>query len=222
MSECRQCGIYHVGNNILRELGNHDRRRRGVHPMNGFDTHYRSLRIRPRYTHSRHRHRIASSRGYTCGSGSTGSRLGERGRNRESGVRNQAFGYTSGSRLGERGRIRESGVGNQPFGYNYTTGSRLRERDRNRESGFGNQSSGYTTESRLGERDRIRESGVRNQPFGYMGASWRFACKMRPKILPCLQRLEAKESNFLLFLMQYLYCMCLYPMNNCARTRIVH
>ena len=49
-----------------------------------------------------------------------------------------------------------------------------------------------------------------------------FACKMRPKILPCLQRLEAKESDFLLFLMQYLYCMCLYPMNNCARTRIVH
>ena len=38
--------------------------------------------------------------------------------------------------------------------------------------------------------------------------------------MPCLKRLEAKESNFLLFLMQY--CMCLYPMNNCARTRIVH
>ena len=41
-----------------------------------------------------------------------------------------------------------------------------------------------------------------------------FACKD--------SKLEAKESDFLLFLMQYLYCMCLYPMNNCARTRIVH
>ena len=59
---------------------------------------------------------------------------------------------------------------------------------------------------------RVKGKYIGNHKLqGCKVGSDRFAGKMKTEILPCLQRLELKNSYFLLFLIQY--CICLYLTN---------